>query len=107
MSDKTYFQIYFGQGEIRYGQFGVDPSGFRSVTKGLDRAIERPFRSVYNWFMKCFKLDDDQCELRISAVYTRSSSPVYWELVPIENTPFWKRYVDVSATRTFSHGLVS
>ena len=88
MSEKTYFQIYFGEGEIRYGQFGVDLSGFRSVTKGLDRATERSFRSVYNWFMKCFKLDDNECELRISAVTTRSSSPVYWELVPIDNTVF-------------------
>ncbi|WVZ82437.1 hypothetical protein U9M48_029701, partial [Paspalum notatum var. saurae] len=68
MSEKTYFQIYYGQGEIRYGQFGVDLSGFRSVTKGLDRATERPFRSVYNWFMKCFKLDADECELHISAI---------------------------------------
>ncbi|WVZ59616.1 hypothetical protein U9M48_009733 [Paspalum notatum var. saurae] len=96
MSEKTYFQIYYGQGEIRYGQFGVDLSGFRSVTKGLDRATERPFRSVYNWFMKCFKLDADECELHISAVTTRTSSPVYWELVPIDNTTFWKRFVDVS-----------
>ncbi|WVZ88790.1 hypothetical protein U9M48_035264 [Paspalum notatum var. saurae] len=99
MSDKTYFQIYYGEGEIRYGQFGVDLSGFRSVTKGLDRATERPFRSVYNWFMKCFKLDDDECELRISAVTTRTSSPVYWELVTIDNTTFWKRFVDVSLRR--------
>ncbi|WVZ98697.1 hypothetical protein U9M48_044097 [Paspalum notatum var. saurae] len=87
MSEKTYFQIYFGEGEIRYGQFGVDLSGFRSVTKGLDRTTERSFRSVYNWFMKCFKLDDNECELRISAVTTRSSSHVYWELVSIDNAP--------------------
>ncbi|WVZ51184.1 hypothetical protein U9M48_002349 [Paspalum notatum var. saurae] len=70
-----------------------------SVTKGLDRATERPFRSVYNWFMKCFKLDADECELHISAVTTRTSSPVYWELVPIDNTTFWKRFVDVSLRR--------
>ncbi|WVZ85205.1 LOW QUALITY PROTEIN: hypothetical protein U9M48_032155 [Paspalum notatum var. saurae] len=67
-------------------------TGFRSVTKGLDRAIERPFRS-------CFKLDHNEYELRISAVTTRSSSPVYWELVPIESTCFWKRFVDVSLWR--------
>ena len=69
------------------------------MTKGLDRAIERPFRSTYNWFMKCFKLDDDECEFRISAVTTRTSSSVYWELVTIDNTTFWKRFVDVSLRR--------
>ncbi|WVZ93049.1 hypothetical protein U9M48_039065, partial [Paspalum notatum var. saurae] len=91
--------IYFGEGEIRYDQFEVDLIGFRSMTKGLDRAIERPFRLVYNWFMKCFKLDHDECELRILAVTTRSSSLVYWELVPIESTCFWKRFVNVSLRR--------
>ncbi|WVZ50386.1 hypothetical protein U9M48_001643 [Paspalum notatum var. saurae] len=49
--------------------------------------------------MKCFKLDDSECELRISAVTTRSSSLVYWELVSIDNTAFWKRFVDVSLRR--------
>ncbi|WVZ86644.1 hypothetical protein U9M48_033395 [Paspalum notatum var. saurae] len=49
--------------------------------------------------MKCFKLDADECELHISAVTTRTSSPVYWELVPIDNTTFWKRFVDVSSRR--------
>jgi len=49
--------------------------------------------------MKCFKLDADECELHISAVTTRTSSPVYWELVPIDNTTFWKRFVDVSLRR--------
>ena len=77
MSEKTYFQIYFGEGEIHYGQFGVDLSGFRSVTKGLYRASDRPFRSVYNWFMKCFRLNHDECELRISVVTTRWDSPQY------------------------------
>ena len=99
MSEKTYFQIYFGEGEIRYGQFGVDLSGFRSVTKGLYRASDRPFRSVYNWFMKCFRLNHDECELRISAVTTRWDSPQYWELLPIQSTTLWKRFVEASLQR--------
>ncbi|WVZ85290.1 LOW QUALITY PROTEIN: hypothetical protein U9M48_032235 [Paspalum notatum var. saurae] len=39
----------------------------RSVTKGLDKAIERPFRSVYNRFMKCFKLDHNEPYEKVNA----------------------------------------
>ena len=101
MSEKTYFQIYFGEGEIRYGQFGVDLSGFQSVTKGLDRASDRPFHSVYNWFMKLFKLDHNECDLRISAITTRSDSPQCWEIVPMQSTYLWKRFVEVSCNEGY------
>ena len=99
MLDKTYFQIFYGQGEIRYGQFGVDVTGFPSVTKGIDRQSERSFRSLYNWLMKCLMLNHDQWELTISAVSTRMDSPEYWELVPILSTRVWKAFIESTTQR--------
>ena len=59
MSDKLYFQIFYGQGEICYGPNGVDLSGFKSVTKDIARASERTFRGVYNRLLRGFKLDPE------------------------------------------------
>ena len=46
MADKLIFQIYYGEGEIRYGPNGVDLSGFRHVMKGLSKANERTIVGV-------------------------------------------------------------
>ena len=83
MSEKLYFQIYYGSGEIRYNPEGVDLSGFPSVTKGISRANERPLGAIINWLLKCFNLDSEKYELRISAVSSRMNGPIYWELVPL------------------------
>ncbi len=68
MSDKIYFQIYYGDGEIRYNSEGVDLSDFPSVTKGISKANERSLGAVINWFHKLFNIDPDKFGLRISAV---------------------------------------
>ena len=99
MADKLYFQIFYGQGEICYGPEGVDLSGFKSVTKGIARASERTFGGVYNWLLRFFNLDSEQYELTVMAVVSRASVGVYWELLPLEGTTNWRRYVEIAMQR--------
>jgi len=99
MSEKINFQIYYGEGEIRYCPEGVDLSGFRSVNKGISRANERSFGAICNWLMKCFKLDPEQFGLTVSAVTSRSNWPIYWEIVAIGGSTMWRRFVEVSTQR--------
>lgn len=101
MSEKSNFKIFYGEGEIRYCSEGVDLSGFHSVDKGISRANERSFGAIYNWLIKCFKLNPDQYGLTISAVTSRSRTPIYWELMPIGGSSIWRRFVEVSTQRGF------
>jgi hypothetical protein len=42
MSETTRVQLFYGSEEIRYGPEGVDLSLFKTVTRDLTRAEERP-----------------------------------------------------------------
>jgi hypothetical protein len=46
MSDDLSVKLYFGNGQIRYGEHGVDLSEFNSVDHVLKRAASRTFRSI-------------------------------------------------------------
>ena len=54
MTDKLIFQIYYSEGEIRYGPNCVDLSGFRHVMKGLSKANEGTISGVCKWLMQFF-----------------------------------------------------
>lgn len=99
MSDKIYFKIYYGEGEIRYNSEGVDLSDFPSVTKGISKANERSLGAVINWFHKLFHIDSDKFGLSISAVSARVNRPTYLELVPLRGTTIWKKFVEFTMQR--------
>jgi hypothetical protein len=46
MSDDLSVKLYFGNGQIRYGEHGVDLSEFNSVDRVLKKAASRSFRSI-------------------------------------------------------------
>ena len=86
MADKLIFQIYYGEGEIRYGLNGVDLSGFCHVMKGLSKANERIIVGVCKWLMQFFQLDLQQHDLKLKTVLSCASQGYFGELVPIEAT---------------------
>jgi hypothetical protein len=55
MSDDV-IKLYFGNGQIRYGQHGVDFSEFDSVDHVIRRAASRTWRSITNFF-RAFHVD--------------------------------------------------
>ena len=89
MSETVLVQLYYGYGEIRYGDEGVDLSSFNSVVKDVKRAVERTWEGITNWLYKAFSVDTENYDLSIMARLNRSY-PIYWELIPIQGTRHWK-----------------
>jgi hypothetical protein len=50
MSDDLSVKLYFGNGQIRYGEHGVDLSEFNSVDHVLKRVASRTFGSITQFF---------------------------------------------------------
>ncbi|TVU29951.1 hypothetical protein EJB05_21547, partial [Eragrostis curvula] len=65
MSDKLYFQIYYGEGQTGFNENGVDLSGFESVCKGVPKPNEKTMTGIRNWLMKLFRLDQNQHGLNV------------------------------------------
>ena len=52
MSDAVSVKLYFGNGQIRYGEHGVDLSEFNSVDHVIRRAAERTWEAITNFFIR-------------------------------------------------------
>jgi hypothetical protein len=89
MSDAVSVKLYFGNGQIRYGEHGVDLSEFNSVDHVIRRATERTWGSITNFFHRAFHVDAEQHDLSIMTLINRSES-VYWELMPLQGTEHWR-----------------
>jgi hypothetical protein len=66
MSDDLNVKLYFGNGQIRYGEHGVDLSEFNSIDRVLKRAASRTFGSITQFF-RAFHVDAQQHDLSIMA----------------------------------------
>jgi hypothetical protein len=91
MSDNLRVKLYFGNGQIRYGEHGVDLSKFDSVEHVIRRATSRTWGSITKFF-RAFHVDGEQRELSIMTLINRSES-LYWELMPLQGTEHWTSYI--------------
>jgi hypothetical protein len=83
--------LYFGNGQIRYGEHGVHLSEFNSVDHVLKRAASRTFGSITQFF-RAFYVDAEQHDLSIMPLINRSES-LCWELMPLQGTEHWGSYI--------------
>jgi hypothetical protein len=97
MSQTVQVQLFYGSGEIRYGPQGVDLSLFKTVIRDLTKAEERPWGVITNWLYKAFRKDEEQWKLLVVAVFNKSQV-VFWELMHLEGTENWRRYVRSACT---------
>jgi hypothetical protein len=84
MSDDLSVKLYFGNGQIRYGEHGVDLSEFDSVDHVIRRAASRTWGPLPS-FLRTFHVDAKQHDLSIMALINMSES-LYWELMPRQGT---------------------
>ncbi|TVU28899.1 hypothetical protein EJB05_20437, partial [Eragrostis curvula] len=85
--------------DIVHGVEGADLSGFSSVYRGITRPNERTITGVHNWLMRLFQLDTDQHGLNLMGMVSRAREGFYWELVPLNATSTWRKYVDKAVER--------
>jgi hypothetical protein len=73
MSDDLSVKLYFGNGQIRYGEHGVDLSEFNLVDHVIKRATSRTWGPLPSFF-RAFHVDAEQHDLSIMALINRSES---------------------------------
>nr|ABF95509.1 transposon protein, putative, Mutator sub-class [Oryza sativa Japonica Group] len=101
MSSKVTFQIVHGEGNIRFGPDGVDLSDFVMTSKGIDRPAERTFQSIYSWLLRGFRIDQEVYTMSVSVVVSRAIEGYFWELMPMDSTAAWRRYVEMAFERSW------
>nr|AAT47059.1 putative mutator-like transposase [Oryza sativa Japonica Group] len=101
MSNKVTFQIVHGEGNIRFGPDGVDLSEFVMTSKGIDRPAERTFQSIYSWLLRGFRIDQEVYTMSVSVVVSRATEGYFWELMPMDSTAAWRRYVEMAFERSW------
>nr|ABA91612.1 retrotransposon protein, putative, Ty3-gypsy subclass [Oryza sativa Japonica Group] len=101
MSNKVTFQIVHGEGNIRFGPDGVDLSDFVMTSKGIDRPAERTFQSIYSWLLRGFRIDQEVYTMSVSVVVSRATEGYFWELMPMDSTAAWRRYVEMTFERSW------
>ncbi|BAF04180.1 Os01g0190900 [Oryza sativa Japonica Group] len=101
MSSKVTFQIVHGEGNIRFGPDGVDLSDFVMTSKGIDRPAERTFQSIYSWLLRGFRIDQEVYTMSVSVVVSRATEGYFWELMPMDSTDAWRRYVEMAFERSW------
>nr|BAH79982.1 transposon mutator sub-class [Oryza sativa Indica Group] len=96
MSNKVTLQIVHGEGNIRFGPYGVYLSDFVMTSKGIDRPAKRTFQSIYSWLLRGFRIDQEVYTMSVSVVVSRATEGYFWELMPMDSTAAWRRYVEMA-----------
>src|SRR6266540_3811586 len=99
MSSKLQFQVFYGEGSVRYGPNGIDLSAFKCSSSGIDKPGDRSFGSIYKWLERGFRINPETHVLTVQTVVTWANEGVLWELIPIRNTADWKIYMEAAFER--------
>src|SRR5207253_1413381 len=94
MSSKIQFQVFYGEGSVRYGPNGIDLSAFKCSSSGIDKPQDRSFGSIYKWLERGFRINPETHILIVQTLVTWANEGVLWELMPIRNTVDWKIYME-------------
>jgi hypothetical protein len=60
MPDDLSVKLYFGNGQIRYGEHGVDLLEFNSIDHVIKKASSRTFGSITQFLLRVFHVDAEQ-----------------------------------------------
>ena len=99
MSDKILLHVYYGEGVILHGPNGVSLDQFNCVERWVTRPGEKSCTALQNWLMRGFQLNTATHKLNIMAMVSRVNEGYFWELIPINSTSTWKRYVQFALDR--------
>ncbi len=99
MSDKKVFQIFYGEGEIGHGLYGVDLSGFPYIHKVITRANERTIEGIKSWLIRVFQLDPRMHRLKLKGLASCACDAFFGELISLNATSTWRSYIDMATER--------
>ena len=93
------FRVYYGPGEVRTNNTGVDLGAFSVTELPVADPENMNIRKAIHWFTLSFSLDPNQYTVTIRALFTVDQSDIKWELRPIDRTVVWKRWLDICRMR--------
>ena len=99
MSEKTLLHVYYGEGEILHCPEGVSLNQFNCVERWVGSPGEKSFTALQKWLMRGFDLNVATHKLNVMAQVSRVSVGYFWELMPINSTSVWKKYVKFAMER--------
>src|SRR5438132_9622780 len=99
MSRKLQFQVFYGEGSVRYCPNGIDLSAFKCSSSGIDKPGDRSFGSIYKWLERGFRINPETHVPTVQTVVRWANEGVIWELMPIHNTADWKMYMEAAFER--------
>ncbi|KAM3335688.1 hypothetical protein ACQJBY_029904 [Aegilops geniculata] len=89
MSVSVNLTVYYGPGNVRYNELGVDLSEFKNGVMTLSDPDRVDIRQLKHWLTTSFGLDSEVCSVSIHALWTKSCKNVKWELMPIDRSQHW------------------
>ena len=89
MSESVNLTVYYGAGNVRYNELGVDLSEFKNGVMTLADPDRLDIRQLKYWLTTSFGLDPEVCSVSIHALWTKSCKNVKWELLPIDRSQHW------------------
>src|SRR3989337_547007 len=89
MSESVNLTVYYGAGNVRYNELGVDLSEFKNGVMTLTDPDRLDIRQLKYWLTTSFGLDPEVCSVSIHALWTKSYKNVKWELMLIDRSQQW------------------
>ena len=102
MSESVKFVVYYGPGNVRSNESGVDLTEFAYVELQLTDPEKVNISQLKHWLTTNFSLDPNVCTVSIQSVWTKSRTKIFWELVPIDRTHKWVTWLE-SCKRRRTH----
>jgi hypothetical protein len=102
MSESVKFVVYYGPGNVRSNESGVDLTEFAYVELQLTDPEKVNISQLKHWLTTNFSLDPNVCTVSIQSVWSKSRKKKFWELVLIDRTHIWVTWLE-SCKRRRTH----
>ena len=89
MSDEVKFRFYYGPGTVKINEFGVDLSEFTHIEVPMSAPQTWSVSQLKKWIAASLGLDTETHTVGVHALWTRSSTIIYFYLRPIERDSDW------------------
>ena len=94
MSDLVKFVFYYGPGTVQTNEIGVDLSDFQYIDVPLTAPKTWSLRQLTEWLTGCLGLNTETHTVGVHALWTRSSTNIFFYLRPVQRDSQWVRWLE-------------
>ena len=93
MSNVVKFRFYYGPGTVQTNEMGADLNEFTHIEVSMSAPQTWSVSQLKEWIAASLGLDTETHTVGVHALWTRSSSKIYFYLRPIEGDSDWVRWL--------------